>query len=156
MQKADDAIDCFKNGYSCAQAVFITYCADFGIDTKLALKIACPFGGGMGHTRGTCGAVTGALLVLGIKFGQDDIEDQYSKAMNYLIVQDFVSRFKKLNGSINCKELVNYDLSIEQQLNNARQTNVFRTKCPKYVGDAVKLLEEVMAEYESTNNEMKS
>ena len=107
----------------------------------------------MGHTGEACGAVTGALLVLGLKYGQDDVEDKYSKAMNYLIVQDFVSRFRKVNGSINCKELVNYDLSDENQLNDARQTNVFRTKCPKYVGDAVTLLEEVMAEYDSMKNE---
>jgi len=153
MQNADDAVDCYNSGCSCAQAVFTTFCEDFGVDKKLGLKIACPFGGGMGHTGEACGAVTGALLVLGLKYGQDDVEDKYSKAMNYLIVQDFVSRFRKVNGSINCKELVNYDLSDENQLNDARQTNVFRTKCPKYVGDAVTLLEEVMAEYDSMKNE---
>jgi hypothetical protein len=77
------------------------------------------------------------------------VEDKYAKAMNYLIVQDYVSRFKKRNGSINCKELVNYDLSDANQLTAARQTDVFITKCPNYVADAVNLLEEVMAEYDS-------
>jgi C_GCAxxG_C_C family probable redox protein len=147
MDNADFAVDCFKNGNSCAQAVFTTFCEELGLDKKLGLKIACPFGGGMGHTGGVCGAVTGALLVIGLKYGQEDNENKYSKALNYLIVQDFVSRFKKLDGSINCKELINYDLSDENQLNAARRTDVFETMCPKYVNDAVVLLEEIMSEY---------
>lgn len=78
----------------------------------------------------------------------DTVDDKYSLAMNYLIVKDFVSRFKKLNGSINCKELINCDLSDEDQLTRAKQTGAFKTKCPKYVSDAVKLLEEIMTEYD--------
>lgn len=156
MKNADCAVEYYNSGCSCAQAVFTTYCEDFGIDKKLGLKVACPLGGGMGHTGGVCGAVTGALLVLGLKFGQDDMEDKYAKAMNYLIVQDYVSRFKKRNGSINCKELVNYDLSDVNQLTAARQTDVFKTKCPNYVADAVNLLEEVMAEYDSAKNEQEN
>lgn len=148
MNKADYAVDCYNSGFSCSQAVFTAFCEDFGLDKKLGLKIACSFGGGMGHIGEVCGAVTGAFLVLGLKYGQDDEEDKYSKAMNYLLVRDFASRFRKLNGSINCKELINYDLSDENQLNAARQTDVFKTKCPKYVRDAVGLLEEMMAEHE--------
>jgi len=63
-----------------------------------------------------------------------------------MLVKDFASRFRKLNGSINCKELLKYDLSDEGQLNAARQTDVFTTKCLKYVKDAVEILEEIIAE----------
>jgi C_GCAxxG_C_C family probable redox protein len=152
MSNADYAVDCYNNGCSCAQAVFTTFCEEYGIDKKLGLKIACPFGGGMGHTGGVCGAVTGALLVLGLKYGQENTENKYSKAMNYLIVQDFISRFKKLNGTINCSELIKYNLGDEQQLNAARQTDIFKTMCPKYVDDAVTLLESIMAEYVVAGN----
>jgi C_GCAxxG_C_C family probable redox protein len=110
--------------------------------------MACSFGAGMGYMGEACGAVTGAFMVLGLKYGQNDEQDKYSKASNYLLVKDFASRFRKLNGSINCKELLQYDLSDEGQLNTARQTDVFTTKCPKYVKDAVELLEEIIAEHE--------
>lgn len=149
MSTAEYAVDCYNNGCSCAQAVFTTFCEEYGIDKKLGLKIACPFGGGMGYTGGVCGAVTDALLVLGLKYGQEDTENKYSKAMNYLIVQDFISRFKKCNGTINCSELIRYELGNERQLNVARQTDIFKTMCPKYVYDTVKILETIMSEYKN-------
>lgn len=140
--KADYAIASFESGFNCSQAVLSAFCEDFGLDKSPALKIACSFGGGMCLGE-TCGAVTGALMVLGLKYGQDDNEDTYSKAINKLMVKDFASRFRKLNGSISCKELLEYDLSDENQLNAARQSGIFKTKCPKYVKDAVAILEEM-------------
>ncbi|MEA4932973.1 MAG: C-GCAxxG-C-C family protein [Lawsonibacter sp.] len=149
MDRADYAVECFSNGYSCSQAVFTAYCEDYGIDKKLGLKLSCPLGGGMGHTGQVCGAVSGALLVLGLKYGQDDVEDKHSKTMNYLIVKDFINRFKALNGSTNCSELIQYDLSDDTQLASARQAGVFKTKCCNYVSDVVKLLVEISSEYDN-------
>ena len=91
MDRAESAIACFMNGCNCSQAVLTAFCEEYGIDKKLAMRIACPFGGGMGHTGQVCGAVSGALLVLGLKYGQDDVEDRQSKERNYLIVKDFVN-----------------------------------------------------------------
>lgn len=145
--KADSAVKCFNNGFNCSQAVFSAFCEDFGLDKKTALKVACPLGAGMGYLGEACGAVTGAFLVLGLKYGQNDDEDKHSKAMNYLFVKDFASRFGKRNGSINCKELLGYDLSDEVQLNAIRQTDIFQTKCSEYVRDAVELLEEMLEEH---------
>jgi C_GCAxxG_C_C family probable redox protein len=100
----------------------------------------------MGYMGEACGAVTGAFLVLGLMYGQEEEGDRYTKAKNYLFVKDFASRFRKLNGSISCKELIEYDLSDEKQLITARQTDVFKTKCSKYVKDAVLILEEMIKE----------
>jgi C_GCAxxG_C_C family probable redox protein len=150
MNKADYAVDCFNSGFNCSQAVFSTFSKDCGLDRKLALRIAGSFGGGMGHIGEACGAVTGAFLVLGLMYGQEDEEDKYTKEKNYLLVKDFASRFRKLNGSISCKELLEYDLSDEKQLDAARHTDVFKTKCPKYVRDAAQILEEMIAEIEGT------
>lgn len=146
MSKVNYATDCFNNGFNCSQSVFSAFCKDLGLERNLGLKIACSFGAGMGYMGETCGAVTGAFMVLGLIYGQNDEEDKFSRALNYLLVKDFASRFRKLNGSINCKELIEYDLSDENQLNTARKTDVFTTKCAKYVRDAVKLLEEIIAE----------
>ena len=148
MNKSDYAVDNFSKGFFCSQAVFSAFCEDFGLDKRLGLKIACSFGAGMGYMGEVCGAVTGAFMALGLKYGQDDEEDKYSKAMNSLMVKDFAARFRKLNGSISCKELIEYDLSDNEQLNAARQTDVFRSKCAKYIRDAVGIIEEMMPEYE--------
>lgn len=149
MSKGDYAVDCFNSGFNCSQAVFTAFCNDFGLDRRLGLKIAGSFGAGMGYIGEACGAVTGAFMVIGLKYGQEDEDDKYTKAMNYLMVKDFTSRFRRLNGSISCKELLDYDLSDEKQLNTARKTDVFTTKCPKYVSDAVQILEEMIREADS-------
>jgi len=148
MNKTEFAVECFNNGFSCAQAVLAAFCEEYGLDKKLALKMACSFGGGMAYLGEACGAVTGAFMVLGLKYGQDNEEDKHSRTVNFLLVKDFATRFRKLNGSISCKELIEYDISDENQLIAARQTDVFQTKCAMYVRNAVDLLEEIISEYE--------
>jgi C_GCAxxG_C_C family probable redox protein len=63
--KPEQAADTFKNGFNCAQAVFATYAEEFGIDRTEALKISCGFGAGMGRRQEVCGAVSGAILLIG-------------------------------------------------------------------------------------------
>lgn len=149
MNRSEKAVACFGNGCNCAQAVFTAFCEELGLEEKLGLKIACPFGGGLGHTGGVCGAVTGALLTIGLKYGPESPEYGDIKVQNYVIVQDFISEFKKHNGSVNCTELISYDLSDKVQLELARQAGVFKTKCPKYVSDAVEILESILSEHEN-------
>ena len=148
MNKTEFAVESFNNGFSCSQSVLAAFCEEYGLDRKLALKMACSFGGGMGYLGEVCGAVTGAFMVLGLKYGQNTQEDKYSRSVNYSLVKDFATRFRKLNGSISCKELIEYDISDENQLIAARQTDVFQTKCVGYVKNAVQLLEEIISEYE--------
>lgn len=152
MNKSEYAMERFLNGCNCSQAVFTSYCTELGIEEKLGLKLACPFGGGMGHSGEVCGAVSGALLAIGLKYGQDSVDDKQAKADNYRIANDFINRFKKLNGSVNCTQLIGYDLSDDSELEAAKQTDAFKVKCSKYVGDAVKLLEEVIAEQDKELN----
>ena len=149
MNKTEFAAECFNNGFSCSQAVLAAFCEEYGLDKKLALKMACSFGGGMAHLGEACGAVTGAFMVLGLKYGQDNAEDKHSRAVNFLLVKEFATRFRKLNGSISCKELIEYDISDENQLIAARQTDVFQTKCAMYVRNAVDLLEKIISEFEA-------
>jgi C_GCAxxG_C_C family probable redox protein len=152
MKKADCGVECFNGGFNCSQAVFSTFSEELGLDKRVALKIAGSFGGGMGHIGEACGAVTGAFLVLGLKYGQADGEDKASRALNYLLVKEFADRFKKINGSISCKEILGYDLSDEKQLLAARQTDVFEIKCTKYVREAIELLEEIITEHENVRS----
>lgn len=144
--KAEYASKCFSGGFNCAQSVFSAFCEDYGLEKSHALKIACSFGGGMGYLGEVCGAVSGAFMVLGLIYGQDTENGIQKKALTYSKVKDFARRFKEINGTINCTELLNYDLSDEEQLNAARQAGIFKAKCPQYIKDAVAILEEMIAE----------
>ena len=129
---------------NCAQAVFTSFCDDFGIEENLALRVSQGFGGGMGHTGGTCGAVTGAYMALGLaqKFTADNPRENIEKV--YALVSEFNRKFKALHGSLNCTELTGYDLSIPEKMAEAREKGVFATKCPIFVRDAVKIAETLL------------
>jgi len=111
-----------------------------GLDEATCAKVACAFGGGISHLGLTCGAVTGALMAIGLWYGGGP----EMKEGTYEIVGDFVERFTRLHGSINCTELVGHDLSKPEQLAKAREEAVFAVRCVKYVEDAVKILEELI------------
>ena len=144
MSKAEEAKKQFEKGFHCAPAILSTYSKQFGLDKALALRIACGFGAGIGRMGRTCGAVTGALMVIGLKHGQVNLADQESSQRTYTLVREFINRFTTTHGSIECKELIGYDLSDSSELSLARDSGVFQKKCPGFVYDAVCILEDVL------------
>lgn len=142
--KADQAVVCFDNSFNCSQAVFSTYCESLGLDHAIALKIACGFGAGMGYSGETCGAVTGALMLIGLKYGKNTPEDNQAKDKTYALVQEFAKRFRELHGSLKCNELLPYDISIPEELKKAREEGLFTTVCPKLVKSAAMIVEEIL------------
>ena len=143
MNKSEQASLLFNQGFNCSQAVFSVFCEDLGLDRDAALKISCGFGGGMCQGE-ICGAVTGAVMALGLKYGQSKAEDKESKEKTYEIVKEFSNRFKHINGSISCKELLDFDLSKENARKIAREKGLFKTVCPKVIKDAVNILEDIL------------
>jgi len=111
-----------------------------GLDEATCAKVACAFGGGISHLGLTCGAVTGVLMAIGLRYGGGP----EMKEKTYEIANEFVGRFKSLHGSINCTELVGYDLSKPEQLRRAREEAVFAIRCVKFVENAVKIFEELL------------
>ena len=144
MSKAEETKKQFEKGFHCAPAILSTYSEQFGLDKALALKIACGFGAGIGRMGRTCGAVTGALMVIGLKHGQVNLADQESSQSTYTLVKEFINRFTTIHGSIECKELIGYDLSDSSELSLARDSGVFQKKCPGFVYDAACILEDVL------------
>lgn len=144
MSKANEAKKQFEKGFSCAPAVFSTYSGQFGLGEELALKIACGFGGGIGRMGKTCGAVTGAIMVIGLKHGQLSVADEKSRQETHMLVKKLIDEFTALHGSTECKELIGYDLSISGELESARKSGVFKNKCPGFVYDAARILEDVL------------
>ena len=144
MSKSDCAVDCFNNGYNCSQAVFSTYCEQLGLDKTSALKVAGSFGGGMGHIGETCGAVTGAIMLIGLKHGKVQKDDNEAKEKTYQLVQEYSKLFIEKNGSVKCTELLGYDLSSSEGMNAAREANVWNTICSKLVKDSSQIVEDLL------------
>ena len=144
MSRADEAKKQFEKGFLCAPAVLSTYSEQFGLEKALALKIACGFGAGIGRMGRTCGAVTGALMVIGLKYGQANLADVESREKTYKLIKEFVDKFTALHGSIECKELIGYDLGDSGGLKLARESGVFTNKCPSFVYDSACILEDIL------------
>ncbi len=126
--------------FNCAQTVFSLFAPELGIDEKTALKIASGFGSGMACAE-TCGAVTAAYMVIGLKHGHAE-SDPGKKAQTKLQVQKFNEKFKQSFGSLKCSELTGFDISTPEGSLAANEANVFGTKCPDFIKIACNLLED--------------
>jgi len=144
MSKAKQSLSCFKEGFSCSQAVFPTYAVDMGLNREIALKISQAFGGGMGHMGGTCGAVTGAFMVIGLKYGRTRVNDDEAKVKTYSLVKEFTEKFKARNGTIVCRELLGCDIGTPEGERIAREKKLVSAFYPKFVRDSVEILEEIL------------
>jgi len=127
----------FTQKFNCSQSVFSAYAPKFGIQDEIALKLASPFGGGTAHQGHICGAVTGALMVLGLQKGSATPE---TKDEAYRIAEEYIKRFQDLHGSILCRELTGYDISKPDEFQKARESRVFYEICPGLVKDAAELV----------------
>lgn len=144
MSDVEKAVSCFKEGFMCSQAVLSTYAEQFGLDRKDALKVSAAFGGGMGRMGETCGAVTGAFMVIGLKYGRTAIEDRESHENTTRLVREFVDRFKSINGSIMCRELLGCDLSTPDGLKTFVDKKLRDSLCTKFVRDAAEIVEQLL------------
>jgi C_GCAxxG_C_C family probable redox protein len=143
MKRSEKAGSYFNQGYNCAQSVLLPFSKEYGMDIDLAGSIASGFGGGFGRLQKTCGAVTGAIMVIGCRFfNKDNLKD--SKEVAYQKTRDFIKKFKGRNGSISCLELIGVDLSTGEGSREAKEKNHFEKKCSRYVRDACEILEEIL------------
>lgn len=141
--KTQDAVCRHKKGFNCAQAVFSTFAKELGLDEKTALKVSGAFGGGMSRMGETCGVITGALMVIGCKYGQINAEDKDSKEKTYELGKEFIKKFKLRNKFTLCKELLGHDISTPEGLKAIRE-NDFSDICNKLIKDSVEILEEML------------
>ena len=123
--KIEQAVDNFKNGFNCSQAVLCPYCEQLGLDRETAFKITTGFGSGM-RMGGVCGAVAAAFMAIGLKYGSADAADKESKKNTLSLIDDFKQRFESQNGSVICKDLIGG-----------------KSLCTKLVQDAAQILEEI-------------
>ena len=139
MKKSQIAIENFKT-LNCAQSVLLSYSGDFNMDEMTALKIASGFGGGMAMGK-TCGAVTGAYMVLGLKIQSEGKTIPEIKAESKVAVRKFNELFIAKHGSLKCKKLLGVDISTPKGAAEANEINLFDTVCPELVASATEIIE---------------
>jgi len=99
----------------------------------------------MAHMGETCGAVTGAFMVLGLKHGKTRANDDIAKEKTYALIREFVQKFRSRYGSVICRELLGYDLSLDNEFEEARDKKLFDELCPKLVQTAAEILEDLLS-----------
>lgn len=144
MGRKDEAVACFRSGFVCSQAVLSVFAEDFGLDRITALKLGAAFGGGIARRAETCGAVTGALMVIGLGYERSEEKDTQAKETTYRKSHEFIRLFTDRHGAIDCRSLLEVDISTPEGTQAAKEKKLFQTLCPKFVEDAVEILEKIL------------
>ncbi|MGD0856860.1 MAG: C-GCAxxG-C-C family protein [Dehalococcoidia bacterium] len=144
MGKADEAMITFEEGFNCSQAVLAAFSCDFGLDPIMAYRVAAGFGGGMGHMGEICGAVTGAFMVIGLKYGMTVLDGSQSHREAFAKVREFAEKFRTLHGSIVCRDLLGLDVNDRYALREASKKGIPQKICPKLVWDAAEIVEDLI------------
>ncbi|MBI5593274.1 MAG: C_GCAxxG_C_C family protein [Deltaproteobacteria bacterium] len=141
--KCDLAKKRFTEGFHCSQVILEAFAEDYGLDPILARRIGNPLAGGSG-LGGECGAVTGALMVLGMEYGMADSDDLEAFQTTFEKVGSFVDKFKARHGNLNCHQLIGLNVFSEEGLKEFMAKDIKLTQCIKYVEDAVGIVEEII------------
>jgi len=144
MSRIEEALSSFKEDFNCAQSIFGTYATHYGLDRDKALKLSTGFGGGMARCGRTCGAVTGAFMVIGLKNGMGLDKNKEAKESTYQVINEFSNQFQKNNGSLICKEILGCDISTPEGMEYFNQNELFVKKCLQCVKNAAEILEEML------------
>jgi len=127
----------------CSQAVFAAFAQRFGITEKQALQIGACFGAGMSKAE-VCGACTGALMVLGMRYGQFDENDLDSRAAQSAKAAEFLEEFKRRKGSYICREILGCDISTDEGRSFARSNGLYGRYCTEMVRTAAQIVSEML------------
>lgn len=144
MNKPEKAVSSFKDGFSCSQVLLSTFAEENGLDVRTAQKLASAFGGGIARNGEMCGAVTGALMAIGLKHWKPELNIDEAKMHVYNMSNRFMKEFKAKHNSVNCRELLGCDLSTDEGRKKAKAENVAENICEKLVHDASAILEKIL------------
>ncbi len=134
----------FLRSMNCSQAVLETYAPSMGMSQETARRVAAAFAGGMG--MGTeCGAVTGAFMVIGLKYGKTEENDPRADEKTFAKVKEFAEEFTARHEHIDCSALLRVDMSTPEGVKEAVGKGLFTSACPKFVHSAGVILDKILA-----------
>jgi len=132
----DKALFYFTNEYNCAESVLLAIAKDaLEVSSDLLPKIATGFGGGIARQGHLCGAVSGAIMAFGLKYGRSSPDELRAKTYNPVV--EFLKQFQERFGSTVCRELCECDISTVEGIRKFREENVHEEKCSKFVSGAI-------------------
>ena len=137
MEKTEKALFTFNNNKNCAQSVLGAYANEYKLDEEMLYRISSAFGGGMGHTRGICGALSGGLMVLGLKHNVN----HFDKEKTYVRTRHLMDEFIRRNGSRDCEKLTGVDLTTEEGKRKFREEGIKKNVCEKCIADVIDIIE---------------
>ena len=143
-ERAERALSEFGKNYNCAQAVVLAFPEITGSGSDNAIKLATGFGGGMGRLQKTCGAVTGAFMVLGMKYGSSEPGSTESKNHISSVIQHFNTLFTDRFGSTDCRDLLGYDLNTEEGKSKISELKLSEKICQKCIAESVTNIEKIL------------
>lgn len=146
MEHKEKALNYFSQKLHCSQSVIAAFADECEITEEQALKLGSCFGGGMRKGQ-VCGAVTGALMVLGLLFGQKNAADAEGRQSSDEVNDLMMDRFKEKCGSYICNDLLGCDITTKEGHQHCVDNRLFTEFCPKMVAAAVEIAEEIIAEY---------
>ena len=143
--RSETAVEKFLDGYNCAQAVLYSFSPQLGFDRDTALKLACGFGAGMARKQGTCGAVTGGIIALGLKYGRGESQDPAATEATYAKVRELVWQFESKHGTSNCRTLLlGCDLSRPEGQRYFKENDLRNKTCKGCVKTVADTLEHLL------------
>ena len=144
MSRVDEVISKFRGDFNCAQSILGVYGPPYGLNQDVALKISTGFGGGMARFGRTCGAVAGAYMSIGLKYGMGKNDDTELKEKTYQVIREFSKRFQEIHGTVLCKELLGCDINTPEGKDYYSKNEFFEKKCLQYVKNAARILEDLL------------
>ncbi len=142
MKRSEVAVNKFRDGYCCSQSVLFSFADKLEISEDVALKIANGFGAGMGRKQEVCGAVSGAVMVIGLLYGRGVNDGKDKHEYTYDRVRDFIDAFEAKHNTVLCKKLLDGCDLLSPQGQDYFKSNNMIEKCYGFVEDAVNILEE--------------
>jgi C_GCAxxG_C_C family probable redox protein len=143
MRRADRAVQLFGEGRACSQAVLLAWSRDLGLDDDLALRLAAPFGSGM-RLGSTCGALTGALMVLGLATCDERCATREGRALTAEPIAALSERFVARVGAIDCPGILGCDVRDPETAARARAEGLYGSRCTPAVRAAAEILEDLL------------
>jgi C_GCAxxG_C_C family probable redox protein len=137
-----EAKELFKSGFNCSQVVLAVFSEELGLSRETALKIAFPFGAGIGGTGRICGALSGAIMVIGLKHETSNVTDIENRNLCKEKTRKLIEAFENEHKTVNCNDLVGFDMNALSGVDLKAKAQYFQNTCPKFLETVVSFLEE--------------
>jgi len=142
--KKELAIRTFRSGMNCAQSVITAFAPSMDADTTTLLRVSSGFGAGMGRLQKTCGAITGAFMVIGLAHTRNAGDQQYAKEKNVELIRSFNQAFMEKHRNTDCSELLKCDLNTGEGQEFFSEQRLGENVCEKCIATAVDILDDLL------------